>query len=145
MKIRFIISVIFAAFFIYGCYDNPNKKVVTTPDAAYANITTDAQSAVETITTSKDYKDDYKKLLENNTACNIDEDCISVPKGCCLCDGRAAVRRSVKKELGELQIKACYRAICTMQMCYMDINVACRDKKCVGALIPNQGIKQSVK
>lgn len=83
---------------------------------------------------------DYTAALEKNMSCKVDADCVSVPKGCCLCSGRAAVNKKHADKLDSLWIEVCSDNPCTLQMCYVEIDPACVDGKCVGPLKVEQGL-----
>lgn len=79
----------------------------------------------------------YTEALQSaSKTCQVDEDCTSVNKGCCLCAGKEAVSKEAAAALEPFFVKECARAACTLQMCYVDIEVSCQRGTCVGTPKP---------
>lgn len=129
MKIK-ILSVLCFAAFLAACGGKTNKVEEPVKTAKAPAVVEPAPEPVVAVS-----KSTYTAAIADNQSCNVDSDCTAVPAGCCLCDGQAAVNEDAKDDLLDLRAQACNRAICTMQMCYMDIDVFCnKNKKCEGKL-----------
>ncbi|WP_424245686.1 putative small secreted protein [Elusimicrobium posterum] len=73
-----------------------------------------------------------QKKIEANQKCNLDSDCVAVYKGCCQCDGQAAVNQNFTEKFKDYKNETCANQVCTMQYCFNDIEVKCESGKCVG-------------
>ena len=127
MKTKLFLAAVLCLGVFAGC-SSSDKKEAAQPAKA------------EAVKKSSGYREAYALAIEENRACKQDSDCASVPAGCCLCDGNAAVSQSSVEGLNALRAQLCSKAICTLQMCYMDIDVSCKNKKCTGKLKENQGM-----
>ncbi len=86
----------------------------------------------------------YAQALESaDKSCQVDADCTSVDKGCCLCQGREVVNQAAAQALRPLWQKECSKAICTLQMCFTQIETWCERGECKSkpAARPNYSIK----
>ena len=86
----------------------------------------------------------YTEALESaSKTCQVDADCTSVNKGCCLCQGREVVNQEAALALRPLWNKECAKAVCTLQMCYTQIETWCERGECKSkpAARPNYSIK----
>lgn len=86
----------------------------------------------------------YTQALESaDKACQIDADCAVVSKGCCLCQGKEVVNQSAALALRPRWEKECAKAVCTLQMCYTDIETWCERGTCKSKpkARPNYSIK----
>ena len=73
----------------------------------------------------------YAQALESaSKTCQVDADCTSVNKGCCLCQGKEVVNQEAALALRSFWNKECAKAICTLQMCYTDIETWCERGTC---------------
>ena len=73
----------------------------------------------------------YTQALESaDKSCQIDADCTAVSKGCCLCQGKEVVNQSAALALRTMWNKECAKAVCTLQMCYTDIETWCERGEC---------------
>ena len=113
MKMKWMTLVVFAIVFA-GCA-SPEK--VNTP------VNMEAKSYAEALSSA-------------DKSCEIDADCTSVNKGCCLCHGKEAVNKEAAAALQNFWLKECSQAACTLQMCYVEINTSCQNRKCVGTPKP---------
>ena len=79
----------------------------------------------------------YAEALRSaDKSCQVDADCTSVGKGCCPCAGNEAVNKDAAKLLKQRLNKECAQAVCTLQMCYVEINTSCQNGTCVGTPKP---------
>lgn len=72
-------------------------------------------------------------LLKVDRTCKTDEDCVAVNKGCCECQGKDVVNINAKEEILPLWKNQCANVACTLQMCYVDLDVFCQDGYCKGS------------
>lgn len=79
----------------------------------------------------------YAEALQSaDKSCRVDEDCTSVNKGCCLCHGKEAVNKAAAKALQSRWNKECADGVCTLEMCYVELNTSCQNGTCVGTPKP---------
>ena len=86
----------------------------------------------------------YVQALESaDKSCQVDADCTAVNKGCCQCQGKEVVNQAAAQALRPLWNKDCAKAICTLQMCYTQIETWCERGECKSkpAVRPNYAIK----
>ena len=73
----------------------------------------------------------YAQALESaSKKCQVDADCTAVNKGCCLCQGKEVVSQEAAIALLSFWNKDCSKAVCTLQMCYTDIETWCERGTC---------------
>ena len=73
----------------------------------------------------------YAQALESaSKTCQVDADCTAVSKGCCQCQGKEVVNQEAALALRSFWNKECAKAICTLQMCYTDIETWCERGTC---------------
>ena len=79
----------------------------------------------------------YAEALKSaDKTCKVNEDCIAVQKGCCPCNGQESVNKAAARALQPIRERECASGVCTLQMCYTDINVSCQRGLCVGTPKP---------
>ena len=79
----------------------------------------------------------YAEALRSaDKSCQVDADCTSVNKGCCLCHGKEAVNKAAAKALQSRWNKECADGVCTVEMCYVELNTSCQNGTCVGTPKP---------
>ena len=86
----------------------------------------------------------YAQALESaSKKCQVDADCTSVNKGCCLCNGREVVNQEAALALRSFWDKECAKAVCTLQMCHTQIETWCERGECKSKPVvrPNYSIK----
>ena len=80
----------------------------------------------------------YAEALKSaDKSCQVDADCTTVNKGCCLCHGKEAVNKAAAKALHSRWDKECANGVCTSDMWYVELNAYCHNGPCVGTLKPN--------
>lgn len=109
-----VITFLFAALLFVGC---------GTVEKGYSPIDLKAKNYAEA-------------LKSADKSCQIDADCTSVSKGCCLCHGKEAVNKDAANALKSFWLNECATAACTLQMCYVEINTSCQKSQCVGTPKP---------
>ena len=77
-----------------------------------------------------------KAVAAADKTCQTDADCVAVQKGCCPCAGFEAVNKAAAKALQSRWNKECADGVCTLEMCYVELNTSCQNGTCVGTLKP---------
>ena len=82
----------------------------------------------------------YTAAIDAANVCAVNADCVKIPAGCCQCDGFKAVNKNAVQKLTAIKNEMCEKGICTMQFCFNDVNVSCKNKRCVTEPVPFPGL-----